>query len=831
MEPLFPVIDSAKKSRPAWLSVGASFPDAPLKRPIPAYSLVPTPEIPPASPKPEPSVPNVSNYKEYELVEREGLVQVLKWQVDFGSQTLRDLGELAGFEVPRYIRSSNRIIGKNQSEKANRAIIAKIDLQLGLKSREKPRKRQRIHDIKWTSNPEFQLENSQNGPESLFLQRSRALNSLLSANPKNVKAWLELVNVQEKSISGRKGHSQIVEKQLCILDKALSLVGGEVLESELELLLRKVVELGRDNEEVSIWKHYSAYLQINTYWKYAIYLENCRFDTFSMTKLRESFANAFKMLGSEQEMDCLRVKLVGELAKYELMVLFKQAGYSEVSTGLLQALLMRVFLDKSSQELGEIWDSESVRIGEEAASIQSFEGNIADLTGNLSQWAEMETKASNWRPVKASLQAEVADLMPGAVVLSEDIQLALNVVAGEATFEVQKAALEVFLRHWGLETCCSDCKSDAQLLSTTPGLFPQLPSLPASQLQYLVNTLAALLPVYTGREVRQWLVALEKQLNSQIWTRHILSKCEDFSLWMEFAYSEQKAWNALRTKAILATPSQKILFFYHSFMRIMRDNTLEDAISELLLSFDVSDTLSALCAAKAAAHDYQAASTYDGDWSLQRVSEATALWLLYKREDLEVTWSYFQSVVEKKKACGALCTAKATEWICEQAASLLSYHETHTHVYMKTDLTEKYTELLTAFPRNPCFIQAFCRFQSDPLMSLSSLHISSEYHYALLFPSLQPWQQAQVIKSIISSGGFPSNPSSFIYLWEKWVTGTEAESRALVAIRHLPFCKSLYVAAARLAEKPEDFIAALGERELHLRVDLLGLVPEPREQW
>ena len=821
MEPLFPVIDSAKKSRPAWLSVGASFPDPPLKRPIPAYTLVPTPEIPPASLKPEPSL---SNYKEYELVEREGLVQVLKWQVDFGSQTLKDLGELAGFEVPRYIRSSNRIIGQTLSEKANEAIIAKIDLQLGLKNAEKPRKRQRIHEIKWTSNPEFQLENPQNGPESFFLQRSRALNSLLSANPKDVKVWLELVNVQEKSISGRKGHSQIVEKQLCILDRALSLVGGGVVESELELLLRKVVELGRDNMEVSIWKHYSAYAQINTYWKYAIYLENCRFDTFSMTKLRESFANAFKMLGSDQEMDCLRVKLVGELAKYELMVLSKQAGYSEVSTGLLQALLMRVFLYDSSQELREIWDSEGVRIGEEAASIQSFEGNITDLTGNLSQWAETETKASNWRPVKASLQAEVADLMPGAVVLSEDIQLALNVVAGEATFEVQKAALEVFLRHWGLETCCSNCKSDAQLLSTTAGLFPLSPSLPATQLQYLVSTLAALLPVYAGREVRQWLVALEKQLNSQVWTRQLLSKCEDFSLWMEFAYSEPKAWNALRNKAMLATPSQKILFFYHSFMRILRESTLEDAISELLLSFDVGDTLSALCAAKAAAHDYQAASTYEGDWSLQRVSEATALWLLYKREDLEVTWSYFQSVMDREKACGPLCTAKAAEWICEQAASLLSYHEAHTHVYMKTALTEKYAELLSAFPRNPCFIQAFCRFQSDPLLALASLHLSSEYHSALLFPSLQPWQQAQVVKSIISSGGFPSNPSSFIYLWEQWVAGTEAESRALVAIRHLPFCKSLYVAAAKLVEKPEDFIAALGERELHLRLDPLIVV-------
>lgn len=158
-----------------------------------------------------------------------------------------------------------------------------------------------------------------------------------------------------------------------------------------------------------------------------------------MTKLRKSFENAFQMLGLDEKMGNLRVKLVEELAKYELLVLSKQAGYSEVSTGLLQALLMRVFFSHSSQELREIWDLEGVRIGEEAASTPSFEGNITDLTGNLSHWADLETKASNWRPVKASLQAEVADLMPGAVVLSEDVGLALSVVTGEATVEVQRA--------------------------------------------------------------------------------------------------------------------------------------------------------------------------------------------------------------------------------------------------------------------------------------------------------------------------------------------------------------------------------------------------------
>ena len=827
MEPLFPVLESARKRQAAWLAVGASFPELPVKRHSTASALVSAPLQPALSPKPESSAPpSLSNYREYELVDREGLVQVLKWQVDFGSPTLRDFGQLAGFEVPRYVRSSKQVIG-GKAKKATQALIAQIDTQLGLKNAEKPRKIPRIHDIKWTSSPEFHLESAQNGPELIFLQRSRTLNSLLATDPKDVSSWLELVSIQEKSIEGKMGRRQIAEKQICILDKALERLNGEVSEGDLEKVLRKVVELGRNHGEVSIWNHSRTYARSVTYWKYAIYLENCQFETFSMTKLRETFAKAALEVPFSPEMNSLRVQLVGEQAKYELLVGSRQAGYGEISTALLQALLMRTFLPYSPQELRKVWDSESPRLGEEIASDSPPNSPISSQNAeNLSEWAESETKAANWRPVKASSQAERADLQPNSVVLSDDLLLAVNSVAGEVTSEVQKAALSVFLRHWKMEICCSGCKSDFQLLEGATGLFAQVPVLSTGQLQYLVSTFAALLPLYAGREVRQWLIALEKQQKAQFWTRQILSNCEDFGLWVEFAYNSDQAWNLLRTKALSASPTQKLLFFYHSFLRITQKTTLKAAISELTAAFETSETLSALCAAKAAAHVYESEGTFEGNWAVQRVAEATALWLLYWREGLEVAWSYFQTVLEGNKVCRGSCEGVQREWVCEQAAGLLDYHEGHTHVYMKTDLTEKYAQLLSVFPRNPGFCRAYSRLQAHTCLSLTSLHVASEYHSALLFPTLQTWQQALVLSSLLSSGSFPSHPCSFLYLWEQWIAGKDTESRALTALRHLPFCKSLYVAAARAGKKPEDFIAALSERELHLRVDPLQAAVE-----
>lgn len=481
---------------------------------------------------------------------------------------------------------------------------------------------------------------------------------------------------------------------------------------------------------------------------------------------------------------------------------------------------MRTFLPISPQELRKLWDSESPRLGEETASDSCPTSPIPVQTAeSVWKWAEKELEAANWRPVKASSQAERADLQPNSVVLSDDLLFAVNAVVGNVTSEVQKAAVRAFLRHWKLEICCSHCKSDFQLLGKETGALRRSPELSAGLLQYLVSTLAALLPVYAGREVKQWLIALEKQQNSQFWTRQILSNSADFSLWVEFAYSDDKAWNILRNKAFSATPEQKLLFFYHSFLRIVEKTPLKDAISEIFPAFDSNETLSALCAAKAAAHIYKSADTCEGDWALHRVAEAAAVWLLYWREGLEVAWSYFQTVLEGRKVCGTICEGMAGEWVCEQAACLLAYHESHTHVYMKTDLTEKYAELLVAFPRNPGLCRAYSRLQTQSLLSLTALQVSSEYHSALLFPALQSWQQSQVLTSLLSSGSFPSNPCSFLYLWEQWIAGKDAESRALTAIRHLPFCKSLYVAAARVVSKPEDFIAALSERELHLRVD------------
>lgn len=320
MEPLFPVLDKPKKRPLSWLAAGSSFPDLPAKRLSPAPALSSALAEPLSSPPKQSAPSNLSNYREYELVEKEGLVQVLKWQIDFGSDTLRDLGQLAGFEVPIYTRSSKQVIGKAQ--KATRAILAKMDLQLGLTNSEKPRKTPRIHDIKWTSSAEFPLASAENGPEMVFLQRSRALNSQLATDPKDVSSWLELVRVQEKSIVGKMGRRQIAEKQICILGKALEAINGDVSEGDLERLLRKMVELGRNQGEISIWNHSQTYAHSFTYWKYAIYLENCHFETFSMTKLRETFTRVASELPFSPEMNGLRVQLVGELAQYERLVGF-----------------------------------------------------------------------------------------------------------------------------------------------------------------------------------------------------------------------------------------------------------------------------------------------------------------------------------------------------------------------------------------------------------------------------------------------------------------------------------------------------------------------------
>ena len=274
-------------------------------------------------PSPTPAAPSsLHNYTEYPLLDSQyGLLPTLKWQLDFGNPSLQEFGELPGYEIPRYIRSSPHFLpSRSHFSPLDSLILTEIDRKLGLPTPPKPPKTPRIHHIKWTNSVEFSLSGGSLSTETRYLNRSKELNKVLNEDPKDVKTWLELVNLQEKSISGRNGKNQIIEKQVCMIDKALLMISGKITEENLAILLRKIAILGKNSIEISIFHHNEAYLNFPLFWFYAIYIQNRHFDTFSMSNLRLSFKSAFLFLQNNPDFDKIRLKLLFELAEYELIV-------------------------------------------------------------------------------------------------------------------------------------------------------------------------------------------------------------------------------------------------------------------------------------------------------------------------------------------------------------------------------------------------------------------------------------------------------------------------------------------------------------------------------
>ena len=465
------------------------------------------------------------------------------------------------------------------------------------------------------------------------------------------------------------------------------------------------------------------------------------------------------------------------------------------------------------EQLREIWDTEAGRMGDKVRFIDRNRGKI-DGNVTIFDWGSEELKVENWWPIKASEEPEMADLMPNGVVLYEDIQAIDYLVEGN---HVKTDTVQLFLRYWKLELTCSACKSDGQLLQSPDfEVFPQGKHLSSSQIDYIINTFAAILPLYDGIEIRQWVISLEKQVNSQFHTKQILSQTADFSLWLQFAYNDDSNWNLLRLKAISSPQTSKLVYFYHSFLRKLELGALEEGIGEVLEGLECSDTLAGLCKSQELAGWYESKGGWVGQWCVQYICEAMGIWLLYLREDLSIAWRYFSSL-KRPERCSEKCTCAGVEWRCEQAARMLRYHEDNNEVFIKTEVRDKYEELVACFPRNPRFIRGFCRYCSDPVLSLQRVIQPNAYHWGLIMTELKTWQVADIVKKVTDLGDFPEHKESWVLLWEKYAAmNCQA---GLVAVRNLPFCKKIYITACSQSKQPQDLIAALSERELHLRID------------
>ncbi len=234
-------------------------------------------------------------------------------------------------------------------------------------------------------------------------QRGIELARRVDSHPKDVDAWLGLIDHQDRSLGvGRDGTQQkltnaetrsIAEVKLSIYEKALGKVGRD---DQLERLVIGMMEEGSKvwetkklgNKWQSVLEEYPGYIGL---WTKYLDFKQTNFISFQYEDCRSVYLNCFKVLNSvsttkpqsplcRDDVDKIRIYILLRLTFF-----MRESGYVEHAVGLWQGILefnffrprqFDVLADTGREEgsltdpvssFEEFWESEVPRIGEEGA--------------------------------------------------------------------------------------------------------------------------------------------------------------------------------------------------------------------------------------------------------------------------------------------------------------------------------------------------------------------------------------------------------------------------------------------------------------------------------
>jgi hypothetical protein len=187
-----------------------------------------------------------------------------------------------------------------------------------------------------------------------YLTETARLNTLLASNPTSIPIWLELVALQTQMTEKKASRGSIIDKQLAILDRALSTNPNN------EQLLLESLKLGRE-----VWDS----VQLLTKWDHILmekastglwlaYLDFRMHDarSFTVFGVLDVFQRVIEYLNGEGEEDLVKVKVF-----VKCCTLLHEAGYTERAMALYRAqfelsFMGGAFSDKLLQ-LQASWDT------------------------------------------------------------------------------------------------------------------------------------------------------------------------------------------------------------------------------------------------------------------------------------------------------------------------------------------------------------------------------------------------------------------------------------------------------------------------------------------
>jgi hypothetical protein len=278
-------------------------------------------------------------------------------------------------------------------------------------------------------------------------QRNSELSRRVEERPQDIDAWVELIDYQDRIIAGSEESRQLstAEKssladiKLSLYDKALKRVGASVRKDRLLLgYLMEGTKLWESKKLSEQWnailKHNPGYVGL---WVKYLDFRQTEFLDFTYERCKLIFIDCLKLNASSA--DSAEKDMIQTYLFLRMTLFMREAGFSELATGLWQAILEFVLFRPSNSEEDLIssfvafWDSEAARIGESGAkgwrnSNVEIDPIISSSQTTLlprslfASWVEAEMRLRRTARLPARTLDEVENDDPFRVVLSSDIQ-------------------------------------------------------------------------------------------------------------------------------------------------------------------------------------------------------------------------------------------------------------------------------------------------------------------------------------------------------------------------------------------------------------------------
>ena len=337
-------------------------------------------------------------------------------------------------------------------------------------------------------------------PNSAVRQRNMELNRQVDQFPDNIDAWVALIDFQDTLLHGEDDQHRATNAEIKSTAEIKIHMYEKALERFKSLADRERLLLGLMTEGSKVWE--SKY-QIDRWeeiskanidslmlWKSYLNFRQATFASFRYEEVRDIFLARIMLLkGSIQVAKVGDVSALYQQLIYVLLratVFIRESGFTELSVAIWQGLLevnacgLTVGASQSDKikALGEFWESEVARIGEDGAlgfnhfiqkqGASDVPEGIADEVDNelrdeklFSGWAFAERSRQNASLLPARTMDDVVEDDPYRVILFTDIESFIIVLPSDEG--LHESLLDAFLAFCRMPTlsCLGFIKSVA----------------------------------------------------------------------------------------------------------------------------------------------------------------------------------------------------------------------------------------------------------------------------------------------------------------------------------------------------------------------------------